>query len=153
MKSLINVSALNQRLYLTIIFQFSDEVYTIDMFLAKKLTVKGSYSVIRILIAVCFIFIGPLLDTLHASALSMNHDMQSTQNCASVCVSNKRINVQYEAPVFHDEKKLPTPPLDLPYYMQFRDVGFSTPLPPLELIYSSSFKPPDINTLYSVFRI
>ncbi len=137
-----------------IFFQFIDEVYTTDMFLAKKLTVKDRYSVIRILIAVCFIFIGPLLDTLHASALSMNHDdMKSIQNCTSTCSANKRANVQYEAPVFQEEKKLPTPPLDLPYYMQFRDVGFSTPLPPLELIYSSSFKPPDINTLYSVFRI
>ncbi len=124
------------------------------MFFTSKQTIKNRYSVIRLLIAVCLIFIGPLLDTLHVSATSMSHDdMQSIQDCTSTCAINKRANVQYEAPVFQDEKKLPIPPFNVPYYMQIRNLGFSSPSQPIELIYSSSFKPPDINILYSLFRI
>jgi len=123
------------------------------MFSVIKRTSRSDYSVISILIAVSLIFIGSLFDNFHVSALSMNHDIQITQNCESVCVGNKRTNAQYEAPVFKIEKKLPTPPLDQPYYMQFRTIAFPTPLPPLDLIHSSSFKPPDINILHSVFRI
>lgn len=125
-------------------------VYTVCMLLGKKFT--SHFSAIRVLIAICFLFVAPLLGNLQASALPMNHDMQSAQNCASICVGNQRTNRQHEATVFQDEKNIPIPPLNEPYYVQFSNIDFPKPLPPQELILSSSFKPPDLNVLHSIFR-
>jgi len=120
------------------------------MLLGKKFT--SHYAAIRILIAISFLFVGPLLSNLHASAVSMEHGMQTTQNCASACVGNQRIGLQHEANILQDEKHIPTPPLDEPYYVQFQIVSFPKPLPPQELIFSASFKPPDLTILHSLFR-
>ncbi len=125
-------------------------VYNTRMSFVKKLT--AHYSAIRVFIAITLLFAGPFLGNLHVSALPMDHSMQSAQSCVSSCVSNQGAGAQQEAIIRQEEKNMPVPPPDEPYFMQFQNLSFQNPLPPRQLTINSSFKPPDFNLLHANFR-
>ena len=117
-----------------------------------KKSVTSFNTISSVVFSVSLLFMGLVINNSHTSADTMDHGMHSTQNCASNCTSSQRVALKHEIIVLQNKKDTPAPPPNEPYYLQFQSMDFSRPIFPRKLIYNSSFKPPDLNRLNSVFR-
>lgn len=99
-----------------------------------------------------WLFSGLVLSNVHVSALDMNHRQDMPGSCASVCNASQNSDLKHETILIQNEKDIPVPPPELPYYIQFKTVGFITPRQPLDIITNSSVRPPDLNILNSSFK-
>lgn len=88
----------------------------------------------------------------YVSALDMNHHQNMFGNCPSVCSASQNSGIKQETILAQNEKDIPVPPPDVPYYVQFQTVGFTPPSIPRDLITNSSFRPPNLNILNSSFK-
>ncbi|HEV2403044.1 MAG TPA: hypothetical protein VGS08_02485 [Candidatus Saccharimonadales bacterium] len=110
---------------------------------------------IRTFIVLALLLALPFLGSLqHASALSMNHaDRNMHVSCATFCARANNAPSQ-QAILDQEETRAPDPvPGDSePHYLQFQHPPAPRVLRPQEIFGSSSFRPPDLVTLYVNFR-
>ena len=124
-----------------------------NTYMSIKKSVLFFNTIPSVIFAITLVLMSLLVLSPHASADTIDHGMQNAENCASGCTNNRGVVLKQEIVALQDKKDTPAPPPVEPYYVQLRSLNFPQPNFPSELFYSSSFKPPDLNLLNSVFRI
>lgn len=105
------------------------------------------------LFAVGIAIFGTLISSSHVSAqVMMSGGMRANVSCETACINNQGVVSPKDSVLLQEEKDTPAPPLDEPYYIRYQQISFPRPLAPPDLITSSSYKPPDISLLSSLFR-
>jgi len=98
------------------------------------------------------ILVVPFLNNVRVSALPMEHSTKSVANCASYCAKSQTSSPQQEAALTQSETDIPVPPVEDSFYGHSQSPISTKLLRAQELFRSSSFKPPDLNRLYVLFR-
>jgi hypothetical protein len=110
---------------------------------------------LRIAAAVGLLLVVPFVSAPRASALQMRHTGADTRSdCAVICARANSSTPPQQFAIDKDEVQVPDPepPETVPYYAQLQGLYVTKAVRPCPIFASSSFRPPDLVTLYANFR-